>query len=116
MTTGFVTFVGSPVIVTVLFDSTMATWFFPLVLTVAVTQLTAAVLLIVGGVRLMRGAGRAVLVAGNVLHLLVCATYVLYALTVVANNSADPPATAVAMAVAPVVFAALPVTSLIMAR
>jgi hypothetical protein len=116
MATGFATLLGCAFVGAVLFDSTTADSFFPLVLAVAITQVAAGVLLIVGGVRLARGAGRGMLVAGNVSHLLLCAIYVLYALTVVANNSADPPSTVVAMAVAPVVFAALPVTSLIMAR
>ncbi|HEX6351378.1 hypothetical protein [Actinophytocola sp.] len=116
MVTGFVTLVGCALVGTVLFDPTIADWFFPVVLTVAVTQVTAAVLLIAGGVRLARGAGRRMFVAGNVLHVLLCAAYVLHALAVVANNSADPPSTVVAMVVVPIVFAALPVTSLVMAR
>jgi hypothetical protein len=68
--------------------------------------------LITGGERLAVAAQRTRLVAGAALHLLVCAVYLLLALTVVART--EPPAV-VYFAVISSIFAAMSASSLFLA-
>lgn len=111
-TAGAATLIASVIVVGVTFSHAGADWALIVAWVVAITQVTAAVLLIVGGFRLALGDGRRVLVVGAVLHFLVCGVYLLYAQTVVANNSTEPPDTVVIFTVMPFAFAALPAVSL----
>lgn len=113
---GGVTLLASVFVVGVLVESAGASdWFVILAWMVAVVQVAAVVLLIVGGTRLALGAGRTGLVAGATLQLLICAVYLLYALTVVAHNTTEAPSTVVAMTTIPFVFAAILASSLFLA-
>lgn len=82
---------------------------------VMLTQVTAAVLLIVGGGQLMIGISRTTLIVGAALDLLVCAVYLLYALTVLAHDPTEPPHTTTVFATISLVFAVAPTLSLILA-
>ncbi|HET6707247.1 hypothetical protein, partial [Amycolatopsis sp.] len=92
-----------------------ASWFVLLAGAVVVAQVVAAVLLIVGGVRLGTGAGRGALVTGAALELGVCAGYLVHAVTVVAPDAGEPPAAAVVFVAVPVVVAAAATASLVLA-
>jgi hypothetical protein len=112
---GGMTFVAGAVIVGALFQRAGASWFTVVAWLVAAAQATAAILSIIGAVRLARGAGRTPLVAGAVLHFLVCAAYLLYAQTVVARDTTEPPATVLVFTILPFVFATPSVISLVLA-
>lgn len=114
VTAGAATLIASVIVVGAQVGHVGATWAMIVGWLVAVTQVAAAVMLIAGGFRLARGDGRTVLVVGVLLHLLVCGFYVVYARTVVANNTTDGPEIATIFTVMPFVFAALPVVSLIL--
>lgn len=115
MTAGGITLVGSVIVFGTLVTHVGADWFRNVAWLVAVAQVAAAVLLIAGGLRLAVGAGRTVLVAGATLHLLVCAVYVLYAQTAVADDTTEPPSTVAIFTAIPLVFAALSGSSLLLA-
>lgn len=109
---GGVTFAASAIIVGILFQQA---WFAVVVWLVAVAQVTAAVLTVTGAARLALGIGRGMLVTGAGLHFLVCGAYLLYAQTVVAHNTTEPPGTVVIFTVLPFVFALPSVLSLALA-
>lgn len=112
VTAGTGTLVASVVVIWAVFGHVGADWFLAVAQLVAVTQVVAATLLIVGGLRLAMGDGRTVLVVGATLHLLVCGAYVLYARTEVAGDTTEGPTTAAIFTAMPFVFAALPAVSL----
>lgn len=82
---------------------------------VAGTQLTAAVLLMVGGVRLASGIGRKSVVAGASMLLLVCTAYLYYAVVVVQKNDTEPPSTPILLSAIAVGFTILAVGTLALA-
>jgi hypothetical protein len=85
MAVGGATLVCSSVLVTALVTSWPGLVFWG----VAVVQLGAGGLLVVGGVRLVMGSGRWETAAGAALLYLTCGAYVLYAMTEVAGNPQD---------------------------
>jgi hypothetical protein len=82
---------------------------------VALGQVAGAVLLIVGSVRLAAGAGRVLLTTGTVVQLVAWLAYGYYVVLDISRDTTEPPATAVTYTVVALVFAILPVTSLVLA-
>ncbi|XVS67612.1 hypothetical protein ACQPYE_16635 [Actinosynnema sp. CA-299493] len=112
---GVGTLIGSVLAGVVLAEPVGTDWFALLAWSVVLTQVVAAVLLIVGGVRLAIGGGRGALVTGAALEFWVCGGYLLHALTVVAADAGEPPAAAVVFVVTPVLVAAAAASSLLLA-
>lgn len=72
-----------------LFDSTTSDLVTAITTVLAVVQVTAGVLLVVGAVRFSTGAGRTVLFAGAACEFLVCAVYGWYAVEAIAGDPQD---------------------------
>jgi hypothetical protein len=83
---------------------------------VLLVQLTGSGLLIAGAVRILLGSGRGFLIAGAVLELLICAAYVVYAVTVVPRRPTENANTVVALISVAAVLAALPFVIIGLAR
>lgn len=112
---GVGTLIGGVLAGVVLPEPAGSGWFGLLAWSVVVAQVVAAVLLILGGVRLAAGHGRRALVIGAALELCVCAGYLLHALAVVAPDAGEAPGTAVVFVAVPVVVAAAAAASLFLA-
>jgi hypothetical protein len=83
------TLLGLVYLAVALFDSTASDLVTAITTVLAVVQVTAGVLLIVGAVRFSAGTGRTVLFAGAACEFLVCAVYGWYAVDAVAGDPQD---------------------------
>jgi len=83
------TLFGAVYAVAAVFTSMGPPWFVAAAGVLAVVQVIAGVLLIVGAARLVAGRGRGLLVGGLVVELVVCATHWLHTMTVVTSDPDD---------------------------
>jgi hypothetical protein len=107
VTAGFATLSCSAVVIAAAFEAVGAEWAVVAVMALALVQVSAGVLLVVGGVRMAAGAGRRVLLAGIVLEFVTCAVHALHALNGVMDNPQDGPRVAAFFLIVAGMFAAL---------
>jgi len=83
------TLLGLVLLAAALFEPAGSDLFTAIAAVLAVVQVSAGVLLLVGAGRLLTGAGRGMLLAGGALEFLVCAAYGWYAVAAVAGDPQD---------------------------
>jgi hypothetical protein len=83
---------------------------------VAVGQVAGALLLIVGSVRLAAGAGPVLLTIGTVVQLVAWVAYGYYTVLDISRDTTEPASTAMIYTIVALVFAILPVASLVLAN
>jgi hypothetical protein len=89
MAVGGTTLVCSSIIIGALLSAFTVSGLYVVVVLVALTQVSAGVLLVIGGLRLAMGSSRREVLVGVVLLFLTCGAYVLYTVTEVAGDPQD---------------------------